>query len=63
MRLRDAIIQMELEQKDYQDTVFDAGYYDQAHFIRDFSKLSKISLPAFKKYISNIRHIDVIYRR
>lgn len=62
MRLRDAIIQLELEQKDYQDTVFEAGYYDQAHFIRDFTKLSRISLPAFKQYISNIRHIGVTYR-
>lgn len=59
MRLRDAIIQLELEQKDYQDMVFDSGYYDQAHFIRDFSKLSRISLPAFKQYIKNIRHIGV----
>lgn len=63
MRLRDAIIQLELEQKDYQDTVFNSGYYDQAHFIRDFNKLSRISLPAFKQYIKNIRHIDVTYRQ
>lgn len=63
MRLRDAIIQLELEQKDYQDTVFNSGYYDQAHFIRDFNKLSRIPLPAFKQYIKNIRHIDVTYRQ
>lgn len=63
MRLRASIIQMELEGKGYQDTVFDSGYYDQAHFIRDFSKVSRISLPDFKEYIKNIRHIDVDYRR
>lgn len=63
MRLRDGIIQLELEQKNYQDMVFDSGYYDQAHFIRDFTKLSKISLPAFKQYIKNIKHIGVTFRR
>lgn len=63
MRLRDAIIQLELEQKNYQDTVFNSGYYDQAHFIRDFNKLSRIPLPAFKKYIRNIQHIGVTYRQ
>ncbi len=63
MRLRAAIISIELEKTDYQDVVFESGYYDQAHFIRDFSKLSKISLPKFKKYIKNIRHVDVKFRQ
>jgi len=62
MRLRDAIIKLELENESYQDTVFNSGYYDQAHFIRDFSKVSKISLPLFKQYIKNIRHVNVKYR-
>ncbi|MCB0631368.1 MAG: DUF6597 domain-containing transcriptional factor [Saprospiraceae bacterium] len=62
MRLRASIIQMELEGKGYQDMVFDSGYYDQAHFIRDFSKLSRISLPDFKRYIKNIRHVGVSFR-
>ncbi len=59
IRLRSAIIKMEVEDESYQDTVFDSGYYDQAHFIRDFTKVSRISLPDFKKYIRNIRHVDV----
>lgn len=59
MRLRSAIIKMEVEEASYQDTVFESGYYDQAHFIRDFSKVSRISLPDFKKYIKNIRHVNV----
>lgn len=63
MRLRASIIQMELEGKGYQDMVFDSGYYDQAHFIRDFSKLSRISLPDFKRYVRNIQHVGVSYRR
>ena len=62
MRVRAAIIQMELEQENYQDTVFNSGYYVQAHFIRDCTKLSKISLPDFKKYIINIRHVGVSFR-
>jgi methylphosphotriester-DNA--protein-cysteine methyltransferase len=63
MRLRAAIIKLELENENYQDTIFDAGYYDQAHFIRDFSKVSKISLPDFKKYIRNIKHVNVSFRQ
>ena len=62
MRFRGAIIQMELEKKGYQTSVFDAGYYDQSHFLRDFRKLSRISLKDFKKYITNIEHAGVRYR-
>ncbi len=63
MRIRASIINLEIEKEDYQDTVFNSGYYDQAHFIRDFSNLSKISLPAFKSYIRNIHHVDVEFRK
>lgn len=59
MRVRASVIQLELEKEDYQSTVYNSGYFDQAHFIRDFSRLSNISLPLFKKYIKNIKHIGV----
>ena len=62
MRFRGAIIRMELEKKGYQASVFDAGYYDQSHFLRDFRKLSRISLKDFKKYIATIEHAGVRYR-
>lgn len=62
MRFRAAIIRMELEKNGYQASVFDAGYYDQSHFLRDFRKLSRITLKDFKKYIANIDHKGVRYR-
>lgn len=62
MRFRGAIIRMELEKKGYQASVFDTGYYDQSHFLRDFRNLSRISLKDFKKYIANIEHAGVRYR-
>lgn len=62
MRVRASVIDLEHHKAGYQDTVHGQGYFDQAHFIRDFSKLSKISLPDFKRYIQAIEHRGLAYR-
>ena len=36
-KIRAAVIQLLLQKKDYQDVIYNTGYYDQAHFIHDFS--------------------------
>ncbi len=59
IRIRAAMIQVEVDKENYQSTIYNSGYFDQAHFIRDFSRLSNVSLPAFKKYIKSIEHIGV----
>ncbi|MEM7372777.1 MAG: AraC family transcriptional regulator [Bacteroidota bacterium] len=63
MRIRASVIDLEYHKTDYQDAVFDMGYFDQAHFIRDFSNISSISLPDFKRYIRNIQHIGLAHRQ
>lgn len=62
MRVRASVIDLEYHKAAYQDAVHEMGYFDQAHFIRDFSKLSRISLPDFKRYISQIKHIGLDHR-
>lgn len=63
MRIRASIIDIEYHKADYQDAVHEMGYFDQAHFIRDFSKLSRISLPDFKRYVRNIQHLGLVHRQ
>lgn len=62
MRVRASVIELEQHKSQYQDAVHAQGYFDQAHFIRDFTKLSSISLPDFKRYVQAIEHIGVDYR-
>ncbi|MDO3386571.1 helix-turn-helix domain-containing protein [Gilvimarinus sp. SDUM040013] len=63
MRLRDGIINLEYQQQSYQDVVNNKGYFDQAHFIRDFSRVSAIPLPDFKRYVRRIEHKNLNFRK
>ena len=55
-RLRSSAIQLLLEQKDYQDVLFQSGYFDQAHFIHDFSMVAGTNPTLFGEYIAKIEH-------
>ncbi len=58
-RMRQAIIDVILQDKSYQDVVFDRGFFDRAHLNRDFSAIAGIPPKVLEEYISRIRHIDV----
>ena len=56
-RFRNALIELYLENQSYQDVVFDNGYFDQSHFLKDFYRLLEQSPETFKYYIHQIEHI------
>ncbi|GJM35162.1 MAG: AraC family transcriptional regulator [Saprospiraceae bacterium] len=58
-RMRQAIIDVILEEKSYQDVVFERGFFDRAHLNRDFSAIAGLPPKVLEEYISRIRHIDV----
>jgi|GEM_PF-1414952 len=58
-RVRTSVINMLQHDKDFNDTVFDRGYFDQSHFIKDFSLLTGTSPSLLMKYLSQITHHDV----
>lgn len=55
-RLRSSAIKILLEQKDYQDVLYQSGYFDQAHFLHDFSMIAGTNPTQFRAYISKIEH-------
>lgn len=55
-RLRSSAIQLLLEQKDYQDVLFQSGYFDQAHFNHDFATIAGTNPTLFGTYIAKIEH-------
>lgn len=58
-RLRSSAIKLLLEEADYQDVLLQSGYFDQAHFIHDFSLVAGTNPTLFGKYISKIKHEGV----
>jgi methylphosphotriester-DNA--protein-cysteine methyltransferase len=56
IRLRNSIIQVLLKNEGLQDALFDAGYYDQSHFNRDFSMVAGFNPTHFLQYIRQIEH-------
>ncbi len=59
IRMRSSFIDLIMSEKEYLNIVFDSGFFDQAHFARDFTRLSGISIIDFKKYIQRINHVNV----
>lgn len=62
MRIRASVIGLTYEGQSYQDVLAQGGYFDQAHFLRDFSRISDINLPEFKRYVRQIEHRELHYR-
>ncbi len=58
-RMRQAIIDIILTDKSYQDVVFDRGFFDRAHLSRDFSAIAGIPPKVLEEYLSRINHINV----
>ena len=58
-KVRTAVIQLLHHKEDYQDVIYNAGYFDQAHFIHDFSAIVGTNPTLFEKYISQIEHIGI----
>jgi AraC-like DNA-binding protein len=57
------MIQVLLEEDGLQDALFDAGYYDQSHFNRDFSMVAGLNPTNFLKYIRQIDHKGISTRK
>ncbi len=58
-RLRTAVIRLLLEDAENHDVFFNSGYFDQAHFNRDFSMVVGTNPSVFRRYISRIKHLGV----
>ena len=48
-RIRSSLIQLMLKGEDYQDVIYESGYFDQAHFIREFKLFLKETPSNYKK--------------
>jgi AraC-like DNA-binding protein len=57
IRFRIALIELFFEEQNYQDVVFENGYFDQSHLFKDFYKLLEQSPEQFKGYINQIEHL------
>lgn len=58
-RLRHAITKVHLEQKPISDAVFEAGYFDQAHYNHDLHQSTGLKPEAFYQHIAKIEHVGV----
>lgn len=58
-RLRHTIIDIVVREKDQFEALYGAGYFDQAHFINEFSSVSGMAPSLFYHYIRQI-HSDLI---
>ncbi|EIJ82044.1 helix-turn-helix domain-containing protein [Bacillus methanolicus PB1] len=48
---------LERDRSDILDIIYDNGYYDQAHFIKEFKKFTHLTPKQYKKYFS-VSHIN-----
>ena len=58
-RVRQSVIQMLLHEEDFQEVLLESGYFDQAHFIHDFSQVVGTTPSSFARYIARIRHVGL----
>lgn len=59
MRIRAALVQMVLHERQSIDISFEQGFYDQAHFLHEFQQFARQQPEAVKSYLRNIQHYDV----
>lgn len=59
MRLRAALAQMVLHERQSIDISFDQGFYDQAHFLHEFQQFARQQPEEVKRYLRNIQHFNV----
>lgn len=58
-RLRNALIKLMLEDRSFQDVLFEQGYFDPAHFNKDFFSIVGTKPKLFEAYISQIEHLGL----
>ncbi len=58
-RMRASVIDFLMNNRSLQDLVHDGGYFDQAHFIRDYSLMSSTNPTTLLRYLSGINHKDM----
>lgn len=58
-KLRATLIEAWVNHKDLFETLYERGYYDQAHFLHHLKKLSKSKPSAFKEHVAKIHHSGV----
>lgn len=58
-RMRTAIVQMVLHQQRSLDVSHEGGYYDQAHFLRDFQAFAQMKPSELQDYLRRIAHGDI----
>ena len=58
-RLRHAIAKVHLEKKSISDAVYEAGYFDQAHYNHDLNQTTGLKPEAFYQHIGKIEHVGV----
>lgn len=58
-RMRAAIVQMVLHQQRSLDVSHEGGYYDQAHFLRDFQAFAQMKPAELQGYLRRIEHGDL----
>jgi len=59
MRIRAALVQMVLHERQSIDISFEQGFYDQAHFLHEFQQFARQQPEEVKRYLRNIQHYDV----
>ncbi|AHM59658.1 AraC family transcriptional regulator [Flammeovirgaceae bacterium 311] len=58
-KMRATLIEAWVAQKDFFDTLYQQGYYDQAHFLHHLNKISKSKPAAFREHVQQILHQGV----
>lgn len=58
-RIRATVIQTMLEEQNPSEAIYKSGYFDRPHYNHEFSLIVGKNPSSFKKYIDQIKHIDV----
>lgn len=59
LRIRAALVQMVLHERQSIDISFEQGFYDQSHFLHEFQQFARQQPEEVKRYLRNIQHYDV----